>query len=64
MHVFLLIISLSGHPEKIAAICETYQQCSDMGAALSLEYQRTFNVMPRDVAYRVISASIVPDVTT
>jgi hypothetical protein len=64
MHVFLLILSIAGQPERVAAICETYKQCSDAGAAASTLYQAQFNKPPRDFSYRVIPAVIMPEVST
>ena len=67
MHVFLLILSIAGQPERVAAICETYKQCSDTGAAqasLVYQYQAQFNKPPRDFSYRVIPAVIVPETET
>lgn len=59
MHVFLLILSISGQPERISAICETYKQCSDTGAQASTLYQAQFNKQPKDFSYRVIPGLIV-----
>jgi hypothetical protein len=59
MHVFLLILSIAGQPERIAAICETYKQCSDSGAPVSTLYQAQFNKSPRDISYRVVPGLIL-----
>ena len=64
MHIFILILSIAGQPERVAAVCETYQQCSDTGAQASLVYQAQFNKAPRDFSYRVIPAVIVPEQET
>jgi hypothetical protein len=64
MHVFLLILSIAGQPERLAAVCETYKQCSDQGAAASAVYQRQFNKLPSDFSYRVIPGLIVPERAT
>jgi hypothetical protein len=64
MHVFLLILSIAGQPERVAAVCETYKQCSDEGADASTLYQAQFNKAPRDFSYRVIPAVIVPEQET
>lgn len=64
MHVFLLILSIAGQPERVAAICETYKQCSDTGAAAQAEYTRQFDKRPSDFSYRVIPAVIVPEQET
>jgi hypothetical protein len=59
MHVFLLILSIAGQPERIAAICETYKQCSDAGADASVLYQAQFNRPPADFSYRVVPGLIL-----
>ena len=64
MHVFLLILSIAGQPERVAAVCETYKQCSDSGARAQLAYHAQFNKAPRDFSYRVIPAVIVPETET
>ena len=64
MHVFLLILSIAGQPERVAAICETYKQCSDTGAQASLVYQAQFKKAPADFSYRVVPAAIVPEQQT
>jgi hypothetical protein len=60
MHVFLLILSISGQPERIAAICETYQQCSGEGAKFQAAYSTEHHIEPRDVAYRVQAGIVLP----
>jgi len=64
MHVFMLILTLAGQPERVVAICETYQQCSDAGAAAQAEYTRQFDKSPSDFSYRVIPALITPGTST
>lgn len=64
MHIFLLILTVAGQPERLAAICETYKQCSDSGAEASAIYIKQFNKMPSDFSYRVIPAVIVPETST
>jgi hypothetical protein len=61
MHVFLLILSVMGQPERIAAVCETYKQCSDEGQAAQIEYVRLFKREPRDFAYRIVPATVTRD---
>ena len=61
MHVFLLILSIAGQPERIAAICETYKQCSDVGATAQADYVRMFDKHPADFSYRVVPVVIVPE---
>lgn len=64
MHVFLLILTIAGTPERVVAVCNTYKQCSDTGAAASTLYLRQFNKQPRDFSYRVLPAIILPDGVT
>ena len=64
MHVFLLILSIAGQPERVAAVCETYKQCSDSGASAAKLYETQFNKPSRDFSYRVIPAVIVPETET
>lgn len=59
MHVFILILSIMGQPERVAAICETYKQCSDAGAAASVIYQAEFNRPPSAFSYRVVTGVIL-----
>jgi hypothetical protein len=58
MHVFLLILSIAGQPERIAAICETYKQCSDTGAAAAQVWAEEFN-RPSEFSYRVVPGMIL-----
>lgn len=59
MHVFVLILSIMGQPERIAAICETYKECSDIGAAAQSMYCEQFHREPKDFSYRVENAIAV-----
>jgi hypothetical protein len=61
MHVFLLILSIAGAPEKMAAICETYQQCSNTGEVMQAQYVQQFHKQPKDFSYRVIKGLILPE---
>jgi hypothetical protein len=61
MHVFLLILSIAGQPERIGAMCETYIQCSDEGKSRAAQYLMTHHEMPDRFSYRVIPAVIVPE---
>ncbi len=61
MHVFLLILSIAGQPERIAAVCRTYQQCSTEGHEAQVEYVRLFKREPRDFAYRIVPATVTRD---
>lgn len=60
MHVFLLILAIAGNPERIGAICETYKQCSDTGAAMADTYAKQLGT-PAHFSYRVMPALIVPE---
>lgn len=53
MHVFFLILTISGSPERIAAVCETYKQCSDVGEVMQVMYLEEFHKRPEDYSYRV-----------
>ncbi len=53
MHVFILILTIAGQPERIAAICPTYKACSDAGAQVQAEYLKQFHKQPSDFSYRV-----------
>jgi hypothetical protein len=64
MHVFLLILSIAGQPESIAAVCETYQQCSDAGAKMQTLYTTEHHKQPHDFSWRVAGAYILPDKAT
>jgi hypothetical protein len=64
MHVFLLIISLAGGPEHIAAVCETYKGCSDQGAATQQQFVTQFHKLPKDFSYRIVPGRITQDATT
>ena len=64
MHVFLLIMSISGRPEHVAAVCKTYKQCSDLGAETQREDARQFHLQPHDILYRVVPAMIVTGAST
>lgn len=59
MHVFMLILTLAGGPEKTVAICRSYQACSNLGADAAATYVREFHRMPSDVTYRVVSAVVL-----
>jgi hypothetical protein len=59
MHVFLLIFVISGRAEKVVAMCDTYQKCSDEGAALATQYENQFGKLPRDVSFRVEPATVI-----
>jgi hypothetical protein len=61
MHAFMLILAILGQPERAVMICETYQQCSDSGAAAQADYVRMFDKRPRDFSYRVVPVIIVPE---
>ena len=63
MHLFMLILTLAGHPEHAAAICETYKQCSDKGAEIAALYAAQLGA-PKDFSYRVIPVVIMPEPTT
>lgn len=52
--IFMLIMSIAGQPERIAALCDTYQQCSDVGRDVQLRYVAMFNRAPSDVSYRIV----------
>lgn len=56
MHLFLLILSIAGQPERVTAFCETYQECSDIGAAAQVLYLEQFHKQPSDFSYRVVPA--------
>lgn len=64
MHAFMLILAILGQPERAVAICDTYQKCSDQGAAAQAEYVRQFDRMPREFSYRVVPVLIVPEGST
>ena len=64
MHAFMLILAILGQPERAVAICDTYQKCSDYGAAAQAEYTRQFDKRPSDFSYRVVPVIIVPEQTT
>lgn len=64
MHAFMLIIAILGQPERASAMCETYQQCSDLGAAAQSEYLRQFHKTPDAFSYRVVPVVITPEITT
>lgn len=59
-HVFLLILTMAGQPERIAAVCDTYEQCSTEGADIAKEYQEVMHKSARDISYRVVQAVILP----
>lgn len=59
MHVFLLILTITGRPEAIAAICDTYKKCSDEGAAKAAEYDTKLHIGPADFSYRVVEGMII-----
>jgi len=61
MHVFILILSLAGAPERIVAICTTYQECSDAGAVAQKMYVDQFHKSASDVSYRIMPATITAD---
>lgn len=52
--IFMLIMSIAGQPERIGALCDTYKQCSDIGADVQLRYVAMFNRAPSDVSYRIV----------
>ena len=64
MKAFLLILAIAGQPERAVAICDTYQKCSDYGAAAQAEYTRQFDKRPSDFSYRVVPVLIVPEGST
>jgi hypothetical protein len=61
MHAFMLILTILGQPEHATAICETYKQCSDLGAAAQADYVRMFDKRPADFSYRVVPVLIAPE---
>jgi|HubBroStandDraft_1064217.scaffolds.fasta_scaffold52971_6 hypothetical protein len=61
MHAFMLILAILGQPERATTICETYKQCSDLGAAAQAEYIRVFKREPKEFSYRVVPVLIVPE---
>jgi hypothetical protein len=58
MHVFLLILTVTGQPERIAAVCDTYRQCSDKGADLVTQYEQIFHKQPAEFSYRVVPGTV------
>ncbi len=64
MHVFMLILAISGQPERAGAICETYKQCSDLGADAQATYLEQFHKTPDAFSYRVVPVMITPETTT
>jgi hypothetical protein len=59
MHVFLLILTITGRPEAIGGICDTYRKCSDQGAELAVEYDTKLHIGPADFSYRVVEGMII-----
>ncbi len=64
MHVFMLILAIAGQPERAGAICETYQHCSDLGAATQATYLKQFHKTPDAFSYRVLPVVILPETRT
>lgn len=64
MHAFMLILAILGQPERAAAMCETYKQCSDLGAAAQARYLEQFHKTPDTFSYRVIPVTIIPETAT
>lgn len=61
MHIFMLILAIAGEPERAGAFCETYKQCSDMGAVAQAGYLKQFNKTPDAFSYRVLPVIVMPD---
>lgn len=52
MKEWLLIILITGQPEREVATTVTYKQCSDTGSAMQKDYVRQFQKMPHDFGFR------------
>lgn len=64
MHIFMLILAISGSPERAGAFCETYKQCSDLGAAAQARYLEQFHKTPDAFSYRVVPVIVMPETRT
>jgi hypothetical protein len=60
MPAFMLILAILGQPERAVADCDTYQKCSDQGAAVAEVYKQQLGT-PAHFSYRVIKILIIPD---
>jgi hypothetical protein len=54
IHAFMLVLSMTGQPDKATAICDSYKKCFDEGAQIATQ------ISSSDFSYRVIPVLIMP----
>jgi hypothetical protein len=59
VHVIILILSIAGQPERIAAVLNDEQHtgmatCNQLGADAQKAYSEMFHTLPSDLSYRCV----------
>jgi hypothetical protein len=63
IHVIVLILSIAGQPERIAAVLNDehlsgMSACNKLGTDAQAAYAEMFNKLPSDVSYRCVPAVV------